>query len=413
MFDLLLITYDFPYGSGETFLETEIEYTSRYFNKIYVISTSRNKRITRDPPSNVFALKIGRYYHFFNCLLYAFFKVFSHEARVEYRDLKLLRNMPSKDKILRAWLTSWMIEKRLSIAIKELNLDSRNTIAYSYWLSASAYYLSKVDSFRFRLSRAHRFEVRDYEDYIPFRSYMDAHLDEVVFISEYTQHEYNEILKPLLRHGTRARQIVSRLGVREQDIYSNKHATDLHDLFLVSCSNITHLKRLDLIIKAIALLGNDKKVKWVHIGWGEASDEIIRLCQELLGSKSNISYNILGSRSNQEVLEFYKENPIDLFINTSDNEGIPVSIMEAMSFGIPCIARAVGGNPEIVINGVSGYLLTKDATPRVLADVIERYIDDKSFRIDPAGVLAFFKKNYSAQRNYDDFYSHVMRQALR
>ena len=191
--DLLLITYDFPYGNGETFLETEIEYASQYFNKIYIISTSNNKRITRGLPSNAVAFKIGRYYHFINCFLYALGKCLSREARAEYKDTRLLRNKPSIAKMIKAWLITWMIERRLSIAVRKLHLDLQNIIGYSYWLSASAYFLSKQKKFKYRLSRTHGFEVRDYEDYIPFRSHIDTNLDEIVFISEYTQNEYKEI----------------------------------------------------------------------------------------------------------------------------------------------------------------------------------------------------------------------------
>lgn len=49
-------------------------------------------------------------------------------------------------------------------------------------------------------------------------------------------------------------------------------------------------------------------------------------------------------------------NDFDLFVNMSLSEGIPVSIMEAISFGIPIIATNVGGNAEIV-NDETGVLI--------------------------------------------------------
>ena len=61
-----------------------------------------------------------------------------------------------------------------------------------------------------------------------------------------------------------------------------------------------------------------------------------------------------------------------MFINVSSTEGIPVSIMEAMSFGIPVIATAVGGTPEIV-NNENGYLLSKDPSAKELAEVIQNF----------------------------------------
>ncbi len=50
-----------------------------------------------------------------------------------------------------------------------------------------------------------------------------------------------------------------------------------------------------------------------------------------------------GGISNAEVFQFYRDNKVDLFVNASTSEGLPVSIMEAISFGIPSIATNVGG----------------------------------------------------------------------
>ena len=408
MFSLLLITYDFPYGQGETFLETEIKYASQHFPIVYILSTSRNKNLTRELPSNVKAFKIDRCYHFIGCLLYSISKCFSQEARNEFRDVKHLRIKPNKLKMIKSWIITWMIEKRLAIAIKELHFDLHNIIGYSYWLSASAYYLSKETSFRYTFSRAHRFEVRDYEEYIPFRSYVDAHLNEIVFISEYTRDEYNSIVFPILSGNTRAKQVISRLGIEQHDILDNHQTEDGDTLLLLSCSTISYLKRLDLIIEALALVSESKRIKWVHIGWGEKADEIVSLCRRVLGSKRNISYAFLGAKSNKEVIEYYFKNPVNLFINVSDNEGIPVSIMEAMSFGIPCIGRRVGGNPEIIQEGVSGYLLNEDTTPSEIARLIEKFVDDKSYRISSSSVLAFFEQNFLASYNYEEFYKHII-----
>ena len=54
-------------------------------------------------------------------------------------------------------------------------------------------------------------------------------------------------------------------------------------------------------------------------------------------------------------------------MNVSESEGIPVSIMEASSFGIPVIATNVGGVGEIVENGYNGLLLNKDFLNRDLS----------------------------------------------
>jgi glycosyltransferase involved in cell wall biosynthesis len=67
----------------------------------------------------------------------------------------------------------------------------------------------------------------------------------------------------------------------------------------------------------------------------------------------------MGRVKNEVIMTYYATNPIDLFINVSEVEGVPVSVMEAFSFGIPCFATDVGGTGEIV-NETNGYLASKD-----------------------------------------------------
>ena len=67
----------------------------------------------------------------------------------------------------------------------------------------------------------------------------------------------------------------------------------------------------------------------------------------------------MGHYPNEELLRYYGSNHVDLFINTSSTEGVPVSIMEAQSFGIPVIATDTGGVKEVVTEG-TGSLLPVD-----------------------------------------------------
>ncbi len=75
-------------------------------------------------------------------------------------------------------------------------------------------------------------------------------------------------------------------------------------------------------------------------------------------------------------MDYYRLNPVDLFINTSLSEGgCPVGIVEALSFGIPIIATNIGGNPETV-NSKNGVLLPANPKPKEIANAIFKIISE-------------------------------------
>jgi glycosyltransferase involved in cell wall biosynthesis len=77
------------------------------------------------------------------------------------------------------------------------------------------------------------------------------------------------------------------------------------------------------------------------------------------------------------VRDFYLTQPVDVFVNASTTEGVPVSIMEAMSFGVPVVATDVGGTGELV-NSRNGALLVPNPTPAEIADAILRTVHDRA-----------------------------------
>ena len=89
---------------------------------------------------------------------------------------------------------------------------------------------------------------------------------------------------------------------------------------------------------------------------------------------SNIRVQLMGSLPPDEVLEFYCDRELDLFINVSESEGMPVAIMEAFSAGIPAIATDVGGTSELVTPD-TGILLPENPSPEEVWKAIRTFID--------------------------------------
>ncbi len=86
------------------------------------------------------------------------------------------------------------------------------------------------------------------------------------------------------------------------------------------------------------------------IGDGDLRDELDMLADQLQIS-DRITF--LGARS--DIYEFL--SAIDVFVMPSLWEGQPIALLEALAMTKPCIATAVDGIPEIIVNGVNGYLV--------------------------------------------------------
>ncbi len=101
----------------------------------------------------------------------------------------------------------------------------------------------------------------------------------------------------------------------------------------------------------------------VLIGEGELREDIESQINEL-GLHRNV--RLLGNRTDVNELM----PCADVFVLSSRHEGLPMVLLEAMSCGIPVVASKVGGIPEIVRNGVNGFLVPSE-NPSVLADQLE------------------------------------------
>jgi glycosyltransferase involved in cell wall biosynthesis len=100
--------------------------------------------------------------------------------------------------------------------------------------------------------------------------------------------------------------------------------------------------------------------------------DIKNMAEEVKKVNVNVEVVFKGKLSNEEVHKYLSSNKIDVFVNVSRREGLPVSIMEAMAYGICVFATDVGGTKEIVTSS-NGCLLCKDISGEALLDKLEVY----------------------------------------
>lgn len=392
--NIYLFTDTFPYGNGETFLMHELKYLAERFTQVFIIPLQSEKGV-RETPQNVITLK----------------PLLSFDTKKD-RFKFILFGICNISPILFA-LTEWKVSKpyknskkswefftfllRFRSVYKKLNIKPKtDDIIYFYWGDKSIM-LAPVLKRKYSSRIVARFHGSDlYEevkaDYIPFRSCVFPSIDKFITISDYGR-QY--ILNKYPQIVSENKIFVSRLGVFDCGLNLTK-STNARSFHLVSCSNLLNIKRIDLLIRALHLTG--LKIKWTHIGDGPLRSTLQTMSCELPG---NVEVSWLGQKSNEEVIKFYQENYIDLFINVSSSEGIPVSIMEAMSFGIPAMATDVGGVSELV-NNSNGVLLPSKIDEVFLADAIQEFAKKNHVTLRE-NARKHWEQYFNAEQNYSGF----------
>jgi len=411
---VILLTSTYPYGKGEEFIENEIKILAEKSNKVIVIAMEVNPaaQTMRETADNVTPFRIDTRVSKVTKLKKMAFNVLnilSSRNEAYKSEIRKRKKIAEKVYLLRMEERSLHIWNEIvrSGTLKGLEKDS--IIIYSYWLYLTARVgaIIKEQSgldIKFMVSRAHGYDLyeeRSPVNYLPYRNYFFNMYDLIAPCSR----NGAEYLTKMKNMG-KASIATSYLGTHD---YGIKQADKSETLYIVSCSSLVPLKRVNRIASALRLVGNSININWTHIGSGTDYAIVERTIQQL---PSNVKVSLLGILSNPQVMSFYANEPVDLFVNVSSTEGLPVSIMEALSFGIPVVCTNVGGTTELVQDGVNGYLLDKDFEEEELAVKIERFMDMKKnrevfeFR---AAARSIWEKNFNAEVNYKEFWDKVER----
>lgn len=119
------------------------------------------------------------------------------------------------------------------------------------------------------------------------------------------------------------------------------------DFAVLSIGELNDNKNHETILKAISLT-KDKSIKYVICGRG-SKEEYLKNVAKQLGMEEKLI--LLGYR--MDIAEICKA--CDLFAFPSKREGLPVSLMEAMAAGLPCVVSKIRGNSDLIEDGIAGY----------------------------------------------------------
>lgn len=408
MKSIFLFTHSYPYGKDEeTFLSAEIDIVSRRKIDLTIIPLKKRGQLSALPieiklnKTLAETSYVGRFVIFIKMLLSPLF------WKIPFQDKHSPKSPRQYYYAIKYLYGSFMI-KHFIVFNKSMIPD--NSIIYCYWFNHSSLgaVLAKLynpTSFNFKIiTRGHGFDV--FEDkvgmYFPYRQLNLKFIDHVYTVSNAGKHFLEKKYA-----GFNKKISVARLGTLPIKNYSVQIKGDT--LSFLSCSSIIPLKRVELIFNSIlkySIENPHKIIKWTHFGSGYGFNDLKNLVKR--NSLINLVVDLKGFVDNNIIREILAKERFDMFINLSISEGVPVSIMEAISVGIPVLATDVGGNNEIVTSE-TGLLLQENFTQNSFNLAVNELIAlEDSLR---ESAYSFYMTNFNAEVNYSAFYNELLNEA--
>lgn len=375
---LLLLTKHFPFNNGNTpaeaYLETEIDLISSHFESVVIVATEAEASSvqSQETPGNVISFALG-----FRqsrrekaaCLIKGLFR---HKCIPEANEAFKFDSVNTVNQLV---FQRYFVGKALRKWDALIKLLTRHRIVpscvYSFWFHDTALVASWLKSRRVcsrAVSRAHRYDLyheRSPCGQLPCRRYMLEHLDAVIPCSkngtEYLKALYPSYASKVKTGYLGTRWLPDRSAETRQSIFQ-----------VVSCSAVTDVKRVKLLAEALGILDNKKvSIEWTHYGDGICLPSI----KDMTSGYRYVTSRFPGNLPNQLLLEEYENKHFDLFVNVSESEGLPISIMEASGHGIPVLATDVGGTHEIVKDGLNGKLIDEHCDAEGVAESILSFLE--------------------------------------
>jgi glycosyltransferase involved in cell wall biosynthesis len=186
--------------------------------------------------------------------------------------------------------------------------------------------------------------------------------------------------------GTRSRDFFRARGIRAPIVVdpggvvvdATKRDETPASIDIIAVTRLEPVKRIDRLLRILqAVRGEHPELRAAIVGDGSLRGELEQLsCR--LGLERNVRF--LGHRV--DVPDWLRRARI--FVLTSDSEGLPLAVMEAMACGLPPVVSRVGDLADLVEHGTSGYLVEPEDETRFAAIILD-LLRDEQRRLTIAG----------------------------
>ncbi len=141
---------------------------------------------------------------------------------------------------------------------------------------------------------------------------------------------------------------------------------------LVVVSRLVNQKNIDIVIKAVKRI-EDKNILLNIVGDGPEVNNLKNLVKE---KSLNKRVSFIGKIKNSELHNYLED--ADIFIQASNYEGLPHSILEAINYEIPILSTEVGGCSAILNKGERGYIIPTPVSEVEISEEIRTIINNKN-----------------------------------
>jgi glycosyltransferase involved in cell wall biosynthesis len=283
---------------------------------------------------------------------------------------------------------AFMSWKSLVYRLKEAKRElPKDTLLYSVWFNdwMNAAFLAKADDHFIISTRilGYDFDKRQHaRNFILFREHMVNFPKYILGNSDYARRYY------AANHPKALEKVkVFKFGVARHE-YLNPGFSGVN--IFVTVSAAVPLKRIELTIELLRSM--TAPYHWYYFGSGPLLDDLRDMAAAKLPADS---FTFMGQVPREQIYDFYRSNHVSLVLHQSSLESLPVSLMEAGSYGIPLAACDTCGVPEIV-NAETGLLMPLDFDISLWSQKIESFLNS-------AGLTTVFRqgvKKYTLE-NFD------------
>jgi glycosyltransferase involved in cell wall biosynthesis len=177
-------------------------------------------------------------------------------------------------------------------------------------------------------------------------------------------------------------------GVDITDIKrANVHKVDIN---LIIISRLVVQKNISIVIEAMKLLDNTN-LKLRIIGEGGEFDKLESKIQDL---NLQNRVQLVGKIDNKRISQFLLT--ADIFIQASEYEGLPHSVLEAINYEVPILSTEAGGCKDLLNDGERGFIIPMPPDKKIIAENISFMIKNKAEATKRAAeAKAFITKKYN------------------